>query len=152
MATHGFSRSTWWCSCVAVAQETGKPVYKTFSMEAHRLQIVSASNQVCNLCSFHWDREPHHSMQQVETDASLSMPWGTKQAQDPMGPPRGLAFSFQCADTGQHWTIAETGSSLTSVSAGYSQSHIKLSENPKVPVRSVNSSIVPAPPRVMGQL
>lgn len=37
-------------------------------------------------------------------------------------------------------------SSLTSASAGRSQSHIKLSENPKVPVRSVNSSIVPAPP------
>lgn len=42
-------------------------------------------------------------------------------------------------------------SSLTSASAGRSQSHIKLSEDPKVPVRSVNSSIVPAPPPPLTQ-
>lgn len=69
-------------------------------------------------------------MRQVETDASLPMPQGTKPARDAMGPPR-PAFSFQ-------------RSSLTSASAGRRQSHIKLSEDPKVPVRSVNSSIVPA--------
>lgn len=86
-------------------------------------------------------------MRQVETDVSLSMPQGTKQAQDLMAPPpHRLAFSFQCTNTGQHWTDAGMRSSLTSASAGRSQSHIKLSENPKVPVRSVNSSIVPAPP------
>lgn len=89
-------------------------------------------------------------MRQVETDASLSMPQGTKQAQDPLAPP--LAFSFQCTNTGQPWTVAGTRSSLTSVSAGRSQSHIKLSEDPKVPVRSVNSSIVPATPDSKGQV
>lgn len=83
----------------------------------------------------------------VRTDASLSMPWGTKTSPGADGPPPGLAFSFQHGDAGRAWTAAWTCSSLTSVRAGRSQSHIKLSEDPKVPVRSVNSSIVPLSPR-----
>lgn len=75
---------------------------------------------------------------------------GQKQVQELLGPtppPPGLAFSFQRGDAGRPWTAAWTRSSLTSVRAGRSQSHIKLSEDPKVPVRSVNSSIVPLSPR-----
>lgn len=74
---------------------------------------------------------------------------GTKPVRDltnpPVPAPQGLASSFQ-AGLGR---LPGRCSSLTWLRAGRSQSHIKLSEDPKVPVRSVNSSIVP-PPRLGG--
>ncbi|TNN53173.1 hypothetical protein EYF80_036634 [Liparis tanakae] len=92
-------------------------------------------------------------MRRVETDASLSMPREDKTSPGPDAPtPRaGVQFPF-CASTGRPWTAAGPRSSLTSLSAGRWRSHIKLSEDPKVPVRSVNSSIVPAPPDSKGQV
>lgn len=129
--------------CGASPQEIQKQRYKTFRPEDPQPDPPPPPQIRKVACAvIRRDSEPRLSVH-VRTDASLSMPRGTKQVQGLTGPPLGLAFCFQFADTGRPWTAARARSSLTSVRAGRSQSHIKLSENPKVPVRSVNSSIVP---------
>lgn len=104
--------------------------YKTFRAEDPQIdpppQIrklawagIRGTVSLVSLCR--WGQMPHYQCH-----------GGTKQVPDLMGPPQGLAFSFQ----GGPGRLPHL----------WPQSHIKLSENPKVPVRSVNSTIVPLPP------
>lgn len=83
------------------------------------------------------DSEPGLFRQHVGKDASLSMPQGRTQA---WWPPNWHLVSYR-----QPWAIAELCSSLTSAGVGRLQNHIKLSEDPKIPVSSVNSTFVRAP-------
>ncbi|KAI9513878.1 hypothetical protein NQZ68_038652 [Dissostichus eleginoides] len=103
--------------------------------------------------SFLWPTPPapRGSRERMTGGVELLSHAGDKTSPGPSGPPP-PAYSFQCSNTGQPWSDAVPRSSLTSVSAGRWQSHIKISENPKVPVRSVNSSIVPAPHDSKGQV
>lgn len=102
----------------------------------------SASNQKGSLCCYSPGQRAS-TLCPCEDWCLIIDATGNKTSPGTDGAPLGLAFCFQFADTGRPWTAARARSSLTSVRAGRSQSHIKLSENPKVPVRSVNSSIVP---------
>lgn len=76
--------------------------------------------------------------------------WRQNKPRTPMPPSPPAGVQFPTTNMGQRWTVAGVRSSLTSASAGRSQSHIKLSEGPKVPIRSVNSSIVLPPPWLKG--